>query len=283
MYMPLQPPLRVLQLLAKLRDGSKTFGGQEEDASALIDEKAIWVWGQPILRKISPLFPGKSPYRDNPFQYLFEDETPSSSVRAARVDFRAWIKDKLNGTRADTLDQDLNKITSDLGKMIRSVQATSPNIFFSFADAKGGVTTHVSEWIEDLTGYTPKEFCGRNCRFLQGPGTDTRAVQEIREVCISAPHKPVEVALRNYKKDGSPFWNLLSIDPIMDDIGQVKTFLGVQTDVTNIVELIARNSTPADEDTPMKKQLKQAIFSQLFDTAPSLGRRHQYAALSSPH
>ena len=53
----------------------------------------------------------------------------------------------------------------------------------------------------------------------------------------------------------------------MDDAGQVKAFLGIQTDVTNIVEMIKHYSTcTEEEDLPMEEQLKQTLFSQLFGT-----------------
>lgn len=60
------------------------------------------------------------------------------------------------------------------------------------------------------------EVVGRNCRFLQGPGTDPAAVQQLREALAAQPPRPVTVTLLNYRKDGRPFWNSLHISPLRD-------------------------------------------------------------------
>lgn len=65
-----------------------------------------------------------------------------------------------------------------------------------------------------LTGYTSKEVLGRNCRFLQGPGTDTRAVDVIRKAVASG--SDATVCLLNYKADGTPFWNQFFIGALRD-------------------------------------------------------------------
>jgi hypothetical protein len=57
---------------------------------------------------------------------------------------------------------------------------------------------------------------GRNCRFLQGPGTDEAEVQRLRDAISADPPQPVTVTLLNYKKGGQPFWNALHVAPIRD-------------------------------------------------------------------
>jgi PAS domain S-box-containing protein len=82
----------------------------------------------------------------------------------------------------------------------------------------------------NLTGYDASEVLGRNCRFLQGPGTSAAAVAEIR----SALHEDREanVELLNYRKDGSAFWNQLHLSPIHDDDGRLVYHFGSQIDRT---------------------------------------------------
>uniref|UniRef100_A0A126X2W0 non-specific serine/threonine protein kinase n=1 Tax=Neckera douglasii TaxID=140378 RepID=A0A126X2W0_9BRYO len=85
-----------------------------------------------------------------------------------------------------------------------------------------------------MTGYSPKEVVGRNCRFLQGPGTDPSDVKRIRQALDEG--KSFCGRLLNYKKDGSAFWNLLTITPIKDDDGKVLKFIGMQVEVSKHTE-----------------------------------------------
>lgn len=85
-----------------------------------------------------------------------------------------------------------------------------------------------------MTGYTSKEIVGRNCRFLQGAETDPEDVAKIREALQSGSSYCGR--LLNYKKDGTPFWNLLTISPIKDDTGKVLKFIGMQVEVSKHTE-----------------------------------------------
>ncbi|OMO67577.1 hypothetical protein CCACVL1_20436 [Corchorus capsularis] len=85
-----------------------------------------------------------------------------------------------------------------------------------------------------MTGYTSKEVIGRNCRFLQGAGTDPEDVAKIRESLQSGTNYCGR--LLNYKKDGTPFWNLLTIAPIKDENGKVLKFIGMQVEVSKHTE-----------------------------------------------
>ncbi len=81
-----------------------------------------------------------------------------------------------------------------------------------------------------MTGYTLDEVLGKNCRFLQNDDTDQPELAILREAI--AQHQEAEVVVRNYRKDGSLFWNRLRISPVADETGNVTHFVGVQTDVT---------------------------------------------------
>ncbi len=83
---------------------------------------------------------------------------------------------------------------------------------------------------ERLTGYAIGDVLGRNCRFLQGPDTDPEAADEIRRAIRGERECVVEIL--NYRKDGSTFWNRLSITPVRDTAGVLTHFIGVQSDVT---------------------------------------------------
>ena len=80
----------------------------------------------------------------------------------------------------------------------------------------------------ELTGYEKGEILGRNCRFLQGPKTDPEAVDRLRQAIKN--QEKVTVVLRNYRKDGTPFWNRLAITPVT--VEEKLYFIGTQTDIT---------------------------------------------------
>jgi PAS domain S-box-containing protein len=82
----------------------------------------------------------------------------------------------------------------------------------------------------DLTGYSAAEVVGRNCRFLQGPNTEAEQIERVREAI--AAEIEVTVELRNYRKDGTPFWNELLVSPIHDDDGKLLYFFASQKDIT---------------------------------------------------
>ena len=72
----------------------------------------------------------------------------------------------------------------------------------------------------------PDEVLGKNCRFLQGPRTDQREVDKIRDAVRD--HTSVSVRLLNYRKDGTPFWNFLTVAPVKTADGNVAKYVGVQ-------------------------------------------------------
>nr|WP_232824154.1 MULTISPECIES: PAS domain-containing protein [Paraliobacillus] len=81
-----------------------------------------------------------------------------------------------------------------------------------------------------MTGYKEAEITGNNCRFLQGEETDQAAITSIREAVLK--EKTVTVQLYNYKKDGTGFWNELTVDPMWIEEEQKLYFVGVQKDIT---------------------------------------------------
>ncbi|MFB6269299.1 MAG: PAS domain-containing protein [Halobacterium sp.] len=91
---------------------------------------------------------------------------------------------------------------------------------------------YVNDAYERLTGYSREDVIGRNCRLLQGPETREEPVAEMRRA-IEAEER-VSVELRNYRKDGTEFWNRVDVAPVYED-GDLSHFVGFQTDVTRRV------------------------------------------------
>lgn len=102
-----------------------------------------------------------------------------------------------------------------------------------------------------MTGYSREEILGRNCRFLHGDDLDQPGLTRIREAL--GVHQPVDTVLRNYRKDGTLFYNRLHIRPLFDRDGRVIYYLGVQHDVTEQIraqEAIDRLSRPEHHPPP---------------------------------
>lgn len=87
----------------------------------------------------------------------------------------------------------------------------------------------VSDQFMAQTGFPEDEVIGRNCKFLQGPETDTAAVQAIRDAL--ADGSPLTVDILNYRKDGSEFWNRLRLKPVKDSDGAVSYYVGFQNPI----------------------------------------------------
>jgi len=84
-----------------------------------------------------------------------------------------------------------------------------------------------SAGFEALTGYSFSEAFGRNCRMLQGPDTDIETARSLGEAIRAG--RACTVELLNYRRDGQPFWNRISVAPITDESGVVTHFSGSQT------------------------------------------------------
>jgi PAS domain S-box-containing protein len=81
-----------------------------------------------------------------------------------------------------------------------------------------------------MTGYTPEEIIGTNCRFLQGPETDRTVIDQVRAAI--AARREVAVEVLNYRKNGSTFWNALFVSPVFDEAGKLIYFFGSQLDIS---------------------------------------------------
>ena len=125
---------------------------------------------------------------------------------------------------------DTRQASAQLELKDRALAATFEGITIADASLPDKPLIYVNAAFERLTGYPVQEVLGRNCRFLQGPGTDPDAVTALRTAIRE--NRAITVQLLNYRKDGSPFWNRLSITPVLDASGAVTHFIGVQSDVT---------------------------------------------------
>ncbi|WP_305907575.1 PAS domain-containing protein [Methylomarinum sp. Ch1-1] len=101
-------------------------------------------------------------------------------------------------------------------------------------DIEGMPIVYVNKAFERMTGYAQEDIVGQNCRFLQGKDREQPARYQLAEAIKN--REPIEVTLRNYKKNGDLFYNRLKLTPLFDHNGNLLYFLGVQYDVTTQIE-----------------------------------------------
>jgi PAS domain S-box-containing protein len=112
-----------------------------------------------------------------------------------------------------------------------AIETAPVGLVITDPDRDDNPIVYANEGFEELTGYAEADAVGRNCRFLQGEGTRSEPVTAMREA-IDA-HEPATVELRNYRKDGSQFWNRVTIAPVTNDDGDVTHYVGFQQDITD--------------------------------------------------
>ena len=119
---------------------------------------------------------------------------------------------------------------SDRAVKDRAINEAPVGITISDPDLEDNPLVYVNDAYREMTGYSFDEVVGRNCRFLQGEDSSEEAIAEMA-AAIDEDY-PVTVELKNYRKDGTQFWNEVTIAPVRDDEGTVTHYVGFQNDVT---------------------------------------------------
>jgi PAS domain S-box-containing protein len=130
-------------------------------------------------------------------------------------------------------------------RLMSALSGSQQNFAISDPSLPDNPIVYVSQGFLDLTGYTLDQVLGRNCRFLQGPGTDQSAVEVIRRGIREGVD--TSVCLLNYKADGTPFWNQFFVASLRDAENNVVNFVGVQCEVSKAVveKQMSEGKTPA--------------------------------------
>lgn len=159
-------------------------------------------------------------------------------------------------------------------------------ITISDPDRDDNPIIYANEAFERITGYSREEVLGRNCRFLQGEGSDPETVATIREAVDEG--ESVSVELVNYRRNGEPFWNELTIAPLVDENGRVTNFVGFQDDVSarkeaelavererrNLNHILARirgllsDLTRVLVEAESRAEIEQGVVERVVETEP---------------
>ncbi|MFN4263181.1 MAG: PAS domain-containing protein [Thioalkalivibrionaceae bacterium] len=128
------------------------------------------------------------------------------------------------------------RIDPDL--LLLAIDASQDGIVIAEREGSDTILIYVNAAFERLTGYRAEDILFQDCRFLQGEDRNQPARAEIRKAL--AKNKPCRVRLRNYRKDGSLFWNELSITPIQHPDDGITYYVGVQKDISDLVAALER-------------------------------------------
>ena len=145
-----------------------------------------------------------------------------------------WIENKqqliqtLSQVQQEVKQRQQAERQQELWKQV--VNASHNPIVISNAQQVNMPLIYVNPAFEQQTGYTSTEIIGQNCRFLQQDDCDQPGINELRQAIRAQQN--CTVILRNYRKDGTLFWNELAVSPVFDAEGSLTHYVGVQKDIT---------------------------------------------------
>ena len=154
--------------------------------------------------------------------------------------FARWISATANPHTTDDgstvwngimMDITATKLAANKATLIRrAVEKAVEGIIITDVNLPDNPVIFANRAFYEMTGYKPHEVIGKNCRFLQGKDTDPDTISTIKKKV--AAQQAFTTELLNYKKDGTPFWNSLTMIPMLDSFGVLTNFAGFQNDVT---------------------------------------------------
>lgn len=153
------------------------------------------------------------------------------------------------------------------GLLAKAVSESRDGIIIADAQTQDFRLVYVNRGFESLTGYSADEVIGNSFHFLQGSDIDQPEVAAI--IAAIAGNESCVVTLRNYRKDGSMFWNETSISPVHNTGAAPSHFIGIQKDVTDRI-LLEQRLTTAD---PLIGISNRRHFDQRFNDALVFSRR----------
>ncbi|MEL7559161.1 PAS domain-containing protein [Stutzerimonas chloritidismutans] len=133
------------------------------------------------------------------------------------------------------------------------IEASNDGIVVAEQEGDDNILIYANPAFQRLTGYEVDDILYQDCRFLQADDRDQPGLAAIREAVRS--NTPCRQIIRNYRKDGSAFWNELSITPVFNEGDQLTYYIGIQKDVTPEVEAKQRVRELEAEVQQLREQL----------------------------
>ncbi|CAE6931172.1 MULTISPECIES: PAS sensor domain-containing protein [Pseudomonas] len=133
------------------------------------------------------------------------------------------------------------------------VDASNDGIVVAEQEGEDNILIYANAAFERLTGYASDDILYQDCRFLQGSDRAQAGLQAIRDAVKA--QRPCRQIIRNYRKDGSAFWNELSITPVLNEGDQLTYYIGIQKDVTEQVQAQQRVKELESEVAELKAEL----------------------------
>ena len=133
------------------------------------------------------------------------------------------------------------------------VEASNDGIVVAEQEGDDNILIYANPAFQRLSGYSDDEILYQDCRFLQAGDRDQPGLAAIREAIREG--RACREVIRNYRKDGSLFWNELSISPVYNDADKLTYFIGIQRDVSTEVAALDRVRELEAEVAELKRQL----------------------------
>jgi len=141
-----------------------------------------------------------------------------------------------------------SEMESSLRQLSRALESSSNGVMITSSTQLDHPIVYVNPAFERITGYRPDEVIGISGRFLVRDDLNQKGLNTIRDALRN--HHEGHAILRNYRKDGSLFWNELYISPVRDEAGEMTThFVSIINDVTERINYEQQLAFHANHDS----------------------------------